>query len=51
MSTNVTPQNTTDLDATERQIAAKYMRIVPWGAVLKTLIQKPAAKTESSVAS
>ena len=34
MSTNVTPQNTTDLDATERQIAAKYMRIVPWGAVI-----------------
>ena len=34
MSTNVTPQNTTDLDAAERQIAAKYMRIVPWGAVI-----------------
>ena len=34
MSTNVSPQNTTDLDAAERQIAAKYMRIVPWGAVI-----------------
>ena len=34
MSPNVTPQNITDLDAAERQIAAKYMRIMPWGAVI-----------------
>ena len=34
MSSNVTPQNITDLDAAERQIAARYMRIMPWGAVI-----------------